>query len=65
MLEVGKKYSHDDLNASGFYLVAENHSDTISVYNKLGDYYVFRAGILRHPNIDAEGAIRSLTQYVK
>lgn len=41
MLEFAKYYSHDDLNASGFYLEAENHSETISVYNKLGDYYVF------------------------
>ena len=65
MLELANYYSYEQLIAMGYVLVGQNFIDSVSVYKKDGEYYVFRHNILRHPKIDADGAIRALTQYIK
>jgi hypothetical protein len=65
VIEFANYYSYEKLTEMGYVLVGQNFSDSVSVYKKDGEYFVFRQNILRHPKIDADGAIRALTQYVK
>jgi hypothetical protein len=63
MLEVGQKYSHDDLWGLGYSYITDDKN--ISIYVKDGLYYVFHNEVLEYEERTAEYAMCALLSYVK